>query len=379
MSNSTTSFTSLNDVATHLRERLIDKKNILLFAHNGTGKTRLSMKFKDAEKTGDSADTLYFNAFTEDLFTWDNDLDNDSQRVLRINQNSRFFNGMQELEMENRIRPLLQRYADFDFSIDYEGWTISFVRQVNEGGTNKTVEDIKISRGEENTFIWCFFLVVAKLAIDAEEGSTYSWVKYLYIDDPISSLDDNNAIAVAHHLAQLLKKKNNKLRTVISSHHTLYYNVMCNELGKADKYFLSNGEDGNSYDLKSMKGDSAQFYHVAMLKELKQAADTGRLYTFHFNILRSLLEKTATYHGFSDFADCIKKDKDDEDGILHRRIISILNHGGYSLFEPTEMLDESKGYFRKVLHDFITNYRFNPAIFPEQTEETAEAEETIAA
>ena len=30
-------------------------------------------------------DTLYFNAFTEDLFPWDNDLDDDSERKLKIN------------------------------------------------------------------------------------------------------------------------------------------------------------------------------------------------------------------------------------------------------------------------------------------------------
>jgi hypothetical protein len=29
------------------------------------------------------SDTLYFNAFTEDLFHWDNDLENDMTRVLQ--------------------------------------------------------------------------------------------------------------------------------------------------------------------------------------------------------------------------------------------------------------------------------------------------------
>ena len=69
------------------------KDYVLLFAYNGTGKTRLSMAFKDAGKEGDERDTLYFNAYTEDLFYWDNDLINDSQRVLRINKDSHFFDG----------------------------------------------------------------------------------------------------------------------------------------------------------------------------------------------------------------------------------------------------------------------------------------------
>ncbi|MCY1185531.1 hypothetical protein D9M73_263170 [compost metagenome] len=35
---------------------------------------------------------------------------------------------------------------------------------------------------------------------------SYQLNKYLYIDDPISSLDDNNAIAVACDLAKLLRR-----------------------------------------------------------------------------------------------------------------------------------------------------------------------------
>lgn len=203
MSNAVTEFTSLDEIATHLRERLVQKKYVLLFAYNGTGKTRLSMAFKELGKQEEERDTLYFNAFTEDLFSWDNDLDGDAARVLRMNTDSQFFSGLQELEMENRIRPLLRRYADYDFYIDYEKGVINFVRELITDGGTETIEYLKVSRGEENIFVWCFFLAVAQLAVDEQEA--YDWVKYLYIDDPISSLDDHNAIAVASHLAQLLK------------------------------------------------------------------------------------------------------------------------------------------------------------------------------
>nr|VFK63174.1 MAG: Sulfatase-modifying factor enzyme 1 [Candidatus Kentron sp. TUN]VFK72109.1 MAG: Sulfatase-modifying factor enzyme 1 [Candidatus Kentron sp. TUN] len=110
-----------------MREGL-DKKYVLLFGFNGTGKTRLSMVFKELGEQGDDEtktyDTLYFNAFTEDLFYWDNDLKGDAQYVLRMNTDSRFFDGLQALEMENR--PLLHRYADIDFTIDYERGAVSF-------------------------------------------------------------------------------------------------------------------------------------------------------------------------------------------------------------------------------------------------------------
>ena len=234
---STPSFTNLDKLAIHLRQELENKRFLLLYAYNGTGKTRLSMAFKEAGKQGDRRDTLYFNAFTEDLFTWDND----SERVLKINSLSSFFSGMEDLEMESRIRPFLHRYVDFDFSIDYEQGTISFSREVQ----GKTIDNIKVSRGEENIFIWCFFLAIVQLAMDGAEA--YNWVKYVYIDDPISSLDDNNTIAVASHLAKLLNHKDSQIRTVISSHHPLFFNVIYNELDsrkskKTDSYFLSHSK-----------------------------------------------------------------------------------------------------------------------------------------
>lgn len=108
---------------------------------------------------------------------------------------------------------------------------MNFIREVLIDDKTENIEHIKVSRGEENIFIWCFFLAIAQLAADKQV--TYSWVKYLYIDDPISSLDDNNAIAVASHLAQLLK--NNSIKAVISSHHTLFFNVIWNELNEKKK------------------------------------------------------------------------------------------------------------------------------------------------
>jgi hypothetical protein len=361
---SVSTFANLDALAAHLRRELENKKYILLYAYNGTGKTRLSMAFKDIGRQGDARDTLYFNAFTEDLFTWDNDLEGDSDRKLKINSASRFFSGLEELEMDNRIRPFLHRYADFDFRIDTNEWAVRFSREVN----GETIDNIKVSRGEENIFIWCFFLAIVQSVMDGAEA--YQWVKYIFIDDPISSLDDNNAIAVSSDLAQLFKKKGGRLKTVISSHHTLFFNVVCNELQKAKKYFLSLHGQSGSYVIRDT-GDTPFFHHVASLTELYEAARSGNLYTYHFNQLRSILEKTASFHGYNNFSACIKRDADDPDGILHTRLVNIMNHGGYSLFEPREMLEENKAYFQKILIDFLSRYPFNPELFPAVSEERA--------
>ena len=247
-------FDNLQEIANYFRTLLSEenRKCIMVFAYNGTGKTRLSAEFKTLgqtvnEESGEkTADTLYYNAFTEDLFYWDNDLENDEDRFLKLNSDSRFFSGLREMAMEEKIRPFLHRYADFDFIINYDDYKISFYRDIMVDGNSQRIDNIKVSRGEENIFVWCFFLAVVQMVVDKVES--YNWVKYIYIDDPISSLDDNNVIAVASHLASLIKEADKQF--IVSTHHTLFYNVMCNEIDRAERVFLQKESKDRGFILK---------------------------------------------------------------------------------------------------------------------------------
>lgn len=378
--NSPKKFADLPALAGYLRNESESKRFVLLYAYNGTGKTRLSMDFKDIGKKADARDTLYFNAFTEDLFTWDNDLEGDSSRVLKLNSASRFFAGLAEMEMDNRIRPLLDRYADFDFKINTDRWEICFSRQVTIGNgadaRTELVENIKISRGEENIFIWCFVLAIVQLRFDDDGAGPYNWVKYIYIDDPISSLDEQNAIVVANHLVQMYREAPGTINTVISTHHNLFFNVLHYELKnyfkqQSSQYLLSQNRASGVYSLRPQQGDTPSFHHVAALAELHRVSQGDKIHTYHFNMLRVVLEKTALFHGYGHFSACIKTDKDDSDGILHQRFIDLLSHGKYALFEPSEMGSETKNYFRKILSDFLKRYPFNPNLFPAAPEDAA--------
>ncbi|MGA8806975.1 MAG: AAA family ATPase [Thermoanaerobaculia bacterium] len=357
--SATGTFPDLTALAKQLRRELEDKKFVLLYAYNGTGKTRLSTTFKDFGKKGHERDTLYFNAFTEDLFHWDNDLANDRERVLKINKDSRFFAGLRELEMDNRIRPLLDRYADFDFRIDTDEWQISFSRNIQDGNNLVTIGDIKVSRGEENIFIWCFFLAIVQLVLDGAEA--YRWVKYIYIDDPISSLDDNNAVLVAHHLAQMLKESPDRLRVVVSTHHVLFFNVLCNETKKPRKYFLTRDPDGGFAVRET--GSTPFLYHLASLVELHEAQRSGALYTYHFNMMRRVMEQTACFFGYERWDQCIKPEHDDPNGTVYKRVIDLMSHGDYSLYEPREMMQENKEHLGRALRQFIGSHPFSPALF----------------
>jgi len=388
-------YKSLKSLVVRLRDDLNNPTKptalILIYAYNRTGKTRLSMEFKDAGKrktrknpTG-TPDTLYFNAFTEDLFVWENDLEGDSVRRLQLNEKSSFFNAMTELTLDETIARYLSRYADFDFDFTY--------KEVQQGKDTISKPDfvsfrkvdelnIKVSRGEQNIFIWCIFMAICERMLDGHDS--YQGKKYLYIDDPISSLDDNNAISIACDLAKLLRRAATRknadgapapIKVIFSSHHALFFNVLCNEMGrKIDdapsvdhrRYFLRRPSGDVAYTLQATE-DTPYFHHVATLAELQCAADPkkGKLYTFHFNALRSVMEKTASFFGHPSIVFCLRALDNDVDRALFNRALNLLSHGAYAIHEPTEMGEDNKELFRRILREFIARFDFAlPGVVP---------------
>ncbi|MFZ5638410.1 MAG: anticodon nuclease [Pseudomonadota bacterium] len=378
-------YADLRTLARKLRDDLGGADLLLLYAFNRTGKTRLSMEFKGEGKRktkknpNGAADTLYFNAYTEDLFTWDNDIEHDAVRGLKINQASRFFDGFKNEPLEPAIAEYLTRYADFDFDFTFQEvkqGDESFSRPVFVGFRKGEESHIKISRGEQNIFIWCVFMAICEQVL--KYPHVYPSIRYVYVDDPISSLDDNNAISVACDLARLLRRAAGRkdqngdpapIKIVFSSHHALFFNVMCNEIGRTregeskvrhKRYFLHRQNGGGAYTLRATE-DTPYFHHVASLAELQLAADpvAGKLYTFHFNALRSIMEKTASFFGHSDISFCLKALGNQEDGALYSRAMNLLSHGKYAIHEPTEMGEDNKALFRRILADFTAKFQFD--------------------
>ena len=108
---------SLTKIAQALRDT--NKKVQLIYAFNGVGKTRLSRAFKELispRSTDDESEehkikVLYYNAFTEDLFFWDNDLDADADNKLKIQPN-RFTDWvLKDQGQERNIVTHFQRYT----------------------------------------------------------------------------------------------------------------------------------------------------------------------------------------------------------------------------------------------------------------------------
>lgn len=244
---------TLTEIAEQLQAT--DKKVQLIYAFNGSGKTRLSREFKELlaskinEEDGDEASSsemsrkniLYYNAFTEDLFYWDNDLDGDEHRKLKIHPNAFTKWVLEEQGQGNNIASNFQRLTNSiiepRFSADFS--EVSLVMRGDD--QNKP---IKISKGEESNLIWSVFYSLLYLIkeerniSEPENRSTndFDALEYIFIDDPVSSLDENHLIQLAVDLAALIKSSyypssGSGLKFIITTHSPTFYNVLHNELG----------------------------------------------------------------------------------------------------------------------------------------------------
>ena len=77
-------------------------------------------------------------------------------------------------------------------------------------------------------------------------------------------------------------------------------------------------------------------------------------------MLRTVLEKSASFHGFNRFTDCIDLVENEAVARQRSRLINALSHGNHSLYDPTNMPREYKEQFIEILNQFLELYRFNP-------------------
>lgn len=339
---------TLTEIAEQLQKA--NKKVQLIYAFNGTGKTRLSRAFKQliSPKEEDDAPSselvnkkiLYYSAFTEDLFYWDNDLDRDVEPKLNIQPNAFTKWVLEEQGQDQSITTTFQRYTSDKltphFSADFSSVSFSFER-----GNQQSEPHIKISKGEESNFIWSVFnalleqVIAEKNIPEVGDRSTdvFNNLTYVFVDDPVSSLDENHLIELAVNLAGLIKSSESDLKFIVTTHNPLFYNVVHNELdlskkGKNDGcYLLEHHEDG-TFDLTVKYGDSNKSfsYHLHLLKTIEQAIADSKVERFHFTLLRNLYEKTASFLGYPRWSELLPQDRQ----LYLNRIIQFTSHSTLS-------------------------------------------------
>lgn len=362
---------TLTEIAQQLKDS--QKKVQLIYAFNGTGKTRLSREFKQliAPKSEDDEGVelsrnkiLYYNAFTEDLFYWDNDLEGDSEPKLKIQPNTYtewLLTLLKDLGQDGNIIRYFQRYTNDkltpNFSVDFTEVTFSLER-----GDDEQLGNLKISKGEESNFIWSVFYTLLDQVITIRnisdenladrETNQFDQLEYIFIDDPVSSLDDNHLIQLAVNLGQLIKSSSSDIKFIISTHNALFYNVIYNELSAKGGYVLSCFDDG-TFEIEEKKGDSNKSfsYHLHIKKLIEQAIESNTVQRYHFALLRNLYEKTANFLGYQGWSDLLPGDKK----AYASRIMNFYPHNTLSneeIAEPTPPEKEMVGLLLRNLNEY---------------------------
>lgn len=354
-----------------------EKKVQLIYAFNGTGKTRLSGAFKDLidPKNEDREDghlpkILYYNAFTEDLFYWDNDLEGGIERKLKIHRNAYTKSAFEDLGLDGRVTTTFQRYAQPNltprFSLDFLEITFSLDRGDDEG-----IGNLKISKGEESNFIWSVFyclldqVISDRNVVEVEDRLTQQFnnLEYVFIDDPVSSLDDNHLIQLAVDVADLIRKSEseNGLKFIITTHSPLFYNVLHNELElkkggrKEGCYLLQKNDDGTfNLDIKHGDANHSFSYHLHLKRLLERAIASNSIERFHFTLLRNLYEKTASFLGYPRWSELLPDDKQ----AYLKRVIQFTSHSTLSSETVSQPSPEEKQIVAFLLNHLKDNYSY---------------------
>lgn len=348
---------------------------VLIYAFNATGKTRLSVAYKDATKSGDGKHAgVYYNAYSEDLFVWDNDPDNGETNIqidIRKSSLNRFHSSLSEDDIRNKLNRYRPDYR-FEF-IPHENpedgiKSVLFFDEVADPKDPNNISKVprKISRGEERIFVWCFFLALFEVEGWADKQSSH-----FFIDDPVSSLDDHNIFITASTLFDLIEDHYEERKFVITTHHIGFFSILADWLTKGekaakfkDKYrvcILSRKK--GEVSLENCRKD-VFLYHLRLLQVLDQAHAAGEVKAYHLALLRQVLENVASFLGVGQFSYVLKQiGIDDVEEVA--RIVNTLSHKKVYYYESDELASDTLKWFEKIFMGLKEKYQFvlhTPAI-----------------
>lgn len=352
-------YKDLDDIAKEITESL-NTKDILVYAFNATGKTRLSVLLDKNDYEEENIKSLSYNAIVEDYFSWDNE-----KFTFKIITGTWLFNFINDEGLDGDIIDVFNNFIEADIKPEIDLTTGEMRFYVTDiGGSKKAV---KISKGEERLFQWSVFYSVLKRATDLlaekEEDRSlkmFNHLKYIVIDDPISSLDDYKVYTLSMQILELIKSVHARkisVRFLLLTHHALFYNMIFNTIRNRGKdsaafYFLNKIDE--EYELKDVKNNQLAVSHIVMLKEIKRAIQSNNLRKKDFNKFRSVLEKTSIYLGFEKWQDLFEGYKETE---AVQKIINMNSHEKYVEMDTEFLTNEQIQILTSAFNYFVEEYK----------------------
>ena len=295
------------------------------------------------------------------MFVWDNDEKNDNAnlRLTVVPSNLNQFHSFL-VEDVKMIREKLEPYhPKYNFKLNQFKNPEDGIESITFFVDEENELPIKISRGEERIFVWCFFLALFEVDGWANEQNAH-----ILIDDPVSSLDDHNIFITARSILELVKDNYlKKQKMIVSTHHIGLFSILATwlnndnskgGLGELTKVIILKNKNG---DL-SFKGTNNDvfLYHLHLLQILNEAKNT-QLFKYHMVLLRQVLENINSFLGSRKIGR-ILNDIGVED--VDRKVdeINSLSHKQAYQYQFNEMSESEEVLFNDVFEKLITKYNF---------------------
>ena len=271
-----------------------------------------------------------------------------------------------------RIQEKLNRYnPNFSFKINvYQTNGFDDIEKGIDSFSFYTIDDIeqthpiKISRGEERIFIWCFFLALFEVEAWIEEQDAH-----IFIDDPVSSLDEHNIHITASAIMDVIGNNYKKKKIIITTHHVELFSILIDRLRKANgserfknitKTFIL-GKNSKGELLLSTFGNDVFLYHLHLYKMIKENIDTiqnGYLDCFNFVLLRQLLENIASFLGRSgNFGFALRRLGIDDSNTAE--VVNEQSHKDVYYYQTHLMSPEQQQVFMDIFGRIETKFQFH--------------------
>jgi hypothetical protein len=349
-----------------LAKQLYDlpQKICLIYSFNATGKTRLSVAYKDYTKTQNEGNHagVYYNAFSEDLFVWDNDEDNSNENVkLEVVRSSlnQFHSFLLDSELLEEKLAIYNPQYKFTFNLYPSGDREMGIYSVTFFNDEENQTPIKISRGEERIFVWCFFL-----ALFEADGWAGEQDAHFFIDDPVSSLDEHNIFVTVETIFDLIVDNYPKKKIFITTHHIGLFSILADRLTKGEK--SSKFESGTKLYVLGRKNKDELIlntpnrdvflFHLHLLQTLETAIKT-ELFAYHFVLLRQLLESICSFlgkHGIGYALNQIGIEDTEKAG----NVINSLSHKNAYRLQFNKMSTAEEDIFKDIFNKIQIKYQF---------------------
>jgi len=344
----------------------LEHKICLIYAFNATGKTQLSVGYKNYSKSqnDDIHAGVYYNAYSEDLFFWDNDEEHRNENV-KLDIKASSLNKHHSLLLDTPIlAEKLALYGPnyfFELNLYKDGDREKGIASVSFFEDENKVLPIKISRGQEKIFIWCFFLALFDVETFTGDGGQDA---HLFIDDPVSSMDENNIYLTTESIINLVEGAYPKKKVILTTHHIGLFSILANRFTKGEKsrtyesqiktYLLQ--KDNNTGELSLNEKNGVFLFHLHLLKTLEDAIK-DELFVYHFALLRQLVEHIASFLGRPRIG-YVLNEIGMEDASMVADKINSLSHQDVYRTTSNQMSDKDAPLFKEIVSKIIEKYRF---------------------